>query len=61
MSGSGEVFIPYNKLNKTIITMGKKISPAETRELRNRFGASGASSLPIPKGAMPKGMRIPRR
>jgi hypothetical protein len=48
-------------LNKTIMKMGKKISPAESRELRNRFGASGASALPIPKGAMPKGMRIPRR
>jgi len=61
ISGTGEGLIPYKKLNKTIMKMGKKISPAETRELRNRFGASGASSLPIPKGAMPKGMRIPRR
>ncbi len=61
ISGTGEGLVPYKKLNKTIMKMGKKISPAETRELRNRFGASGASSLPIPKGAMPKGMRIPRR
>lgn len=61
ISGSGEGLVPYKKLNKTIMKMGKKISPAEARELRNRFGASGASSLPIPKGAMPKGMRIPRR
>ena len=61
ISGTGEGLVPYKNLNKTIMKMGKKISPAETRELRNRFGASGASALPIPKGAMPKGMRIPRR
>jgi hypothetical protein len=59
--GNGEGLITFKKLNKTIMKMGKKISPAESRELRNRFGASGASALPIPKGAMPKGMRIPRR
>ena len=59
--GNGEGLITFEKLNKTIMKMGKKISPAESRELRNRFGASGASALPIPKGAMPKGMRIPRR
>jgi hypothetical protein len=59
--GNGEGLITFKKLNKTIMKMGKKISPAESRELRNRFGASGTSSLPIPKGAMPKGMRIPRR
>ena len=59
--GNGEGLITFKKLNKTIMKMGKKISPAESRELRNRFGASGASALPIPKGAMPKGMTIPRR
>lgn len=59
--GNGEGLITFKKLNKTIMKMGKKISPSESRELRNRFGASGASALPIPKGAMPKGMRIPRR
>jgi hypothetical protein len=59
--GNGEGLITFKKLNKTIMKMGRKISPAESRELRNRFGASGASALPIPKGAMPKGMRIPRR
>ncbi|MFM1986415.1 MAG: hypothetical protein RIS18_632 [Actinomycetota bacterium] len=59
--GNGEGLVTFKKLNKTIMKMGKKISPAESRELRNRFGASGASALPIPKGAMPKGMRIPRR
>ena len=61
MVGNGEGLVTFKKLNKTIMKMGKKISPAESRELRNRFGASGASALPIPKGAMPKGMRIPRR
>jgi hypothetical protein len=58
--GNGEGLISFKKLNKTIMKMGKKISPAESRELRNRFGASSASALPIPKGAMPKGMRMPR-
>ena len=43
--GNGEGLITFKKLNKTIMKMGKKISPAESRELRNRFGASGASAL----------------
>jgi len=59
--GNGDGLVSFKNLNKTIMKMGKKISPSESRELRNRFGASGASSLPIPKGAMPKGMRVPRR
>lgn len=53
--------VPYRKLVKHVKKLGKKISPKEVRQLRSKFGAVASSPLPIPKGPMPKGMRVPRR
>lgn len=59
--GIEEGLVPYRKLVKHVKKLGKKISPKEVRQLRSKFGAVAASPLPIPKGPMPKGMRVPRR
>lgn len=59
--GMQEGLVPYRKLVKHIKKLGKKISPKEVRQLRSKFGAVAGSPLPIPKGPMPKGLRVPRR
>lgn len=49
-------------LNKTIKKLPKALKPAEVTELRRKLDATGSGpALPIPKGPMPKGMRVPRR
>lgn len=59
--GMQEGLVPYRKLVKHVKKLGKKISPKEVRQLRSKFGAVSSSPLPIPKGPMPKGLRVPRR
>ena len=59
--GMQEGLVPYRKLVKHIKKLGKKISPKEVRQLRSKFGAVAGSPLPIPKGPLPKGLRVPRR
>jgi hypothetical protein len=50
--------VPLKKLQKHIGKLPKKLSAHQMRELRMRLKAVGGMSLPIPKGPMPKGVRI---
>jgi hypothetical protein len=56
---SGQV--PLRKLQKHLAKLPKKISAHQMREVRARLKAVGGLSMPIPKGPMPKGMRVPKR
>ena len=50
--------VPLKKLQKHIQKLPKKLSTHQMRELRMRLKAVGGMSLPIPKGPMPKGVKI---
>lgn len=56
--GEGEGQVPLRKLQKSIAKLPKKLSAHQMRELRARLKAVGGMSLPIPKGPMPKGVKI---
>ena len=57
----GEGGVPLLKLNRTIMKLPATLRPAEVTELRRRMDAAQKGpSLPIPRGPMPKGMRVPR-
>jgi hypothetical protein len=56
--GDGEGQVPLKKLQKHIQKLPKKLSAHQMRELRMRLKAVGGMSLPIPKGPMPKGVKI---
>ena len=56
--GDGEGQVPLKKLQKTIAKLPKKLSAHQMREVRARLKAVGGMSLPIPKGPMPKGIKI---
>lgn len=53
---SGQV--PLRKLQKHVQKLPKKLSAHQMREVRMRLKAVGGMSLPIPKGPMPKGVRL---
>jgi hypothetical protein len=56
--GDGQGQVPLKKLQKHMAKLPKKLSAHQMRELRMRLKAVGGMSLPIPKGPMPKGVKI---
>lgn len=59
--GDGPGQVPLRKLQKHLTKLPKKLSAHQMREVRARFKAVGGMSIPIPKGPMPKGVRVPKR
>jgi hypothetical protein len=62
VAGTGEGQVTLRKLGRTVQKLPKAISPAEMTEVRNRLRAmpSGANQLPIPKGPLPKNVKLPK-
>ena len=59
--GDGVGQVSLRKLQKHLAKLPKKLSAHQMREVRARFKAIGGMSMPIPKGPMPKGIRVPKR
>lgn len=57
--GEGGIQLP--ELHKHLRKLPKSLRPAEVTELRRRLDAMPRTALPIPKGPLPQGRRIPRR
>lgn len=54
--------VELTKLNRAIMKLPRALSPAEVTELRRKLDAvQKGPSLPIPRGPLPKGMRMPRQ
>jgi hypothetical protein len=58
--GDGPGQVPIAKLDKHLRKMNKVLAPGEVTNLRKRLEALASSPLPMPKGPLPKGGRIPR-
>ncbi len=56
--GDGDGQVPIRKLQKHLTKLPKKLSAQQMREVRARLKAVGGMSMPIPKGPLPKGMKI---
>ena len=50
--------VSIRKLQKHLSKLPKKLSANQMREVRARLKAVGGMSMPIPKGPLPKGVRI---
>ena len=50
--------VSIRKLQKHLSKLPKKLSAHQMREVRARLKAVGGMSMPIPKGPLPKGVRI---
>jgi len=59
--GDYEGAVSLRKLQKTIKKYPKSLSKTQLREVRNRLKGVGGMNMPIPKGPMPKGVRVPKR
>lgn len=58
--GNDEGQVPLRKLQGHLTKLPRNLKPAEVNELDARLKAIGGASMPIPKGPMPKGGKIPR-
>jgi len=58
--GDGEGQVSLRKLQRAVTKLPRALKPAQVTEIRRRLDALSASPLPIPKGPLPKGARIPR-
>ena len=56
--GDGDGQISMRKLQKHVTKLPKKLPTHQMREVRARLKAVGGRSMPIPKGPMPKGIKI---
>ena len=56
--GNEDNQVSVRKLERRLKKLPKKLSAHQMRELRMRLKAVGGMSLPIPKGPMPKGVKI---
>ena len=59
--GNYEGAVPLRKLQKAVKKFPNKLTKAQLREVRNRLKGVGGMNMPIPKGPLPKGAKIPKR
>ena len=59
--GDYEGAVSLRKLQKAVKKFPNKLSKAQLREVRNRLKGVGGMNMPIPKGPMPKGVKVPKR
>ncbi|MFE2557612.1 DUF4191 domain-containing protein [Streptomyces sp. NBC_00090] len=60
--GDGEGQVPLKKLRTTMLKMPRVLTGPQVTAANDRLRAMGdlMSNMPLPKGPMPKGMRMPR-
>jgi hypothetical protein len=60
--GDGDGQVPLKKLTRTVMKLPRALAPAEVTELNRRLKAldNQRGQLPIPKGPLPKGARMPK-
>ena len=59
--GDGEGEVSLRGLEKHFVKLPHNIKPKVVNELDRKFKAMGGAAMPIPKGPMPRGGRVPRR
>ncbi len=60
VAGDGEGAVPLRKLQREILKLPRTLRPSDVAEAERRLKALGAMKLPLPKGPMPKGVKLPR-
>lgn len=53
--------VSVRKLQRTMKRFPKKLSMPQVRELRARIKSVGGMNIPLPKGPMPKNIKVPKR
>ncbi|MFE3583560.1 DUF4191 domain-containing protein [Streptomyces vinaceus] len=60
--GAGEGEVPLKKLRTTLLKLPRVLTGPQITQVNDKLRAMGdlMSNMPLPKGPMPKGMRMPR-
>lgn len=58
--GDGEGQVPLRKLQRTVMKLPRALRPAEVTVVRRRLDALATAPVPMPKGPIPKGGKMPR-
>ncbi|MCC0098533.1 MULTISPECIES: DUF4191 domain-containing protein [Streptomyces] len=60
--GTGEGEVPLKKLRTTLLKLPRVLTGPQITQVNDKLRAMGdlMSNMPLPKGPMPKGMRMPR-
>lgn len=59
-AGTGAGQVPLQQLQRKITKLPRQLAPAQVSEVDKRLSAMGTVRVPVPKGPMPRGARIPR-
>jgi hypothetical protein len=59
-AGDEEGQVPLRKLNRHLTKLPRNLKKPQVYEVNRRLKALGTMNLPIPKGPMPKGTKMPR-
>ena len=59
--GEGEGQVSVRKLQRRMKKYPKKLSMSQVRELRARIKSVGGMNIPLPKGPMPRNIKLPKR
>jgi hypothetical protein len=59
-AGDDQGQVPLRKLNRHLTKLPRNLKNPQVAEVNRRLKALGTMNLPIPKGPMPKGMKMPR-
>lgn len=60
IAGDGEGEVPLRKLQRHVMKLPRNLRPAQVSEVNHRLRALKQTSIPIPKGPLPKNLRMPR-
>jgi hypothetical protein len=60
LAGNGEGEVPLRRLTRHVMKLPATLGKADVAEVNKRLKAVGSLNLPMPKGPMPKGMRMPK-
>jgi hypothetical protein len=59
-AGNEEGQVSLRKLNRHLMKLPRNLKNDQVSEVNRRLKAVGTMNLPIPKGPMPKNMRMPK-
>jgi hypothetical protein len=59
-AGNAEGQVPLRRLNNHLMKLPRNLTNTQVTEVNRRLKAIGTMPLPVPKGPMPKNVRMPR-
>jgi hypothetical protein len=58
--GNDDGQVPLRRVAKHVMKLPRSLRPAEVTELRSRLRALGTQPVPMPKGPLPRNIKVPR-